>query len=311
MSRVRRAARGGVALGALVISFAIVACAPTVSGAVAPAAAQKQVPIYPDVAVTENVAYGPETTQLLDVCQPADAEFSSLNNGPRRAILSVHAGSWREGDKAGPHWRSACEWLASEGFVAFSVNYRLAPLAPFPAGIADVRTVVEWLRQPAQVTAYDFDPALIGAFGGSAGGNLVALLGAEGTGPLDVGTRVAAVVELSGPIDLTADDLLLGEYTAEFQRHQLEYLGCEDYASCTTARSASPVYAVDPSDPPFFIGHSTDEFTPIGQADALVSALETAGVDSTFVEVTGKLHSLALLDDAMRAQVVKFLRESL
>ena len=287
MSLPRRAARGGVALGALVILLAIVACAPTTSGAVAPAAAQKQVPIYPDVAVTENVAYGPETTQLLDVCQPADAEVSSLNNGPRRAILSVHAGSWREGDKACPHWRSACEWLASEGFVAFSVNYRLAPLAPFPAGIADVRTVVEWLRQPAQVAAYDFDPTLIGAFGDS------------------------AVVELSGPIDLTADDLLLGEYTAEFQRHQLEYLGCDDYASCTTARNASPVYAVDPSDPPFFIGHSTDEFTPIGQADALVSALETAGVDSTFVEVTGKLHSLALLDDAMRAQVVKFLRENL
>ena len=60
---------------------------------------------------------------------------------------------------------------------------------------------------------------------------------------------MAAVVELSGPIDLTAGGLLLGEYTAEFQWHQLEYLGCDDYASCTTARNASPVYAVYAVDP--------------------------------------------------------------
>src|SRR5690606_37473796 len=240
---------------------------------------------------------------------PADAETSSVNNGPRRAIISVHGGSWREGDKASVHWRSVCEWLASEGFVAFSLNYRQAPQHPFPAAITDVRAAVEWLRQPAQVQAYNYDPALIGAFGGSAGGNLVALLGTEGTGPLNTGTRVAAVVELSVPIDLTAE--LAGGYDSEFQQVQLEYLGCDSYEQCNRAEAASPAHSVDPSDPPFFVGHSREEFIPIEQAEVLVDALEQAGVAHEYVDGPDKLHSIALLSDELRVQIVEFLRAHL
>jgi acetyl esterase/lipase len=241
------------------------------------------------------------------VCQPADAETSSLNNGPRRAIISVHGGSWREGDKANLHWRSACEWLASEGFVAFSLNYRLAPAAPFPAAIDDVRAAVEWLRQPDQVAAYNYDPTLIGAFGGSAGGNLVTLLGTSGTGPWDAGTRVAAVVDLSGPMDLTS----AGEYPAEFAQYQLDYLGCDDYDTCASARLASPQFSVDPTDPPMFVAHATDEFIPPAQGEALVEALKANDVEHEHVEVPGDAHSIGMLDDALRAQIVSFLRAHL
>src|SRR5690554_1595845 len=309
MNYLRRAVRGGIALGALATAAALVAtlaaCAPD-TNRVQPASVEQQIPIYPDVSVAENIAYGTGARQQLDVCQPADAETSSVNNGPRRAVLSVHGGSWREGDKASSYWRSACEWLASEGFVTFSLNYRLAPEHPFPSAIADVRAVVDWLRNPEQVETYNYDPALIGAFGGSAGGNLVALLGTEGSGPLDVGTRVAAVVELSAPIDLTTE--FADTYGEKFRQVQLDYLGCSDYESCDAAETASPVYSVDPSDPPFFVGHSRDEFVPIAQAETLVETLASSGVETTYVEVPGDLHSIALLDDEMRAQIVEFLR---
>lgn len=306
----RRAARGGMALGALAIAAALVAtlagCSPD-TDRVTPASVEEQVPIYPDVSVVENVAYGPDLLQRVDVCQPADAESSSLNSGPRRAVLSVHGGSWREGDKSSLHWRSACEWLASEGFVAFSLNYRLAPAAPFPAAIEDVRAAVEWLRQPVQVDAYGYDPSLLGAFGGSAGGNLVALLGASGTGPWDVGTRVAAVVDLSGPIDLTT----AGNYPAEFAQYQLDYLGCDDYDGCAVAREASPQFSVDPTDPPVFVAHASDEFIPPAQGEALVQTLKANGVEHAYVEVPGNAHSIGMLDDGLRTQIVEFLRAHL
>lgn len=311
MIHFRRAARGGIALGALVIAAAITAalagCAPSDGDLTQPASVEQQVLIFPDVSVTENIAYGPSSARLLDVCQPADAATSSLNNGPRRAILSVHGGSWREGDKASLHWRSACEWLASEGFVAFSLNYSLAPASPFPAAIDDVRAAVEWLRQPEQVAAYNFDPGLIGVFGGSAGGNLAALLGASGTGPWDAGTRVAAVVDLSGPIDLT----IAGDYPLPFPQYQLEYLGCADYEGCASARDASPQFWVDPTDPPTFVAHSTDEFIPPAQGDVLVAALKANGVEHEQVEVAGDAHSVGMLDDELRAQIVAFLRAHL
>ncbi|MEX1079914.1 MAG: alpha/beta hydrolase [Homoserinimonas sp.] len=312
MIHLRRAVRGGIALGALVTAGALIttlaACSPD-TDRVQPASAEEQVLIFSDVIVTENIAYGAEPSQQLDACQPADAEVSSVNNGPRRAVISVHGGSWREGDKATAHWRSVCEWLASEGFIAFSLNYRLAPQAPFPAAIEDVRAAVDWLRQPSQADAYGYDPALIGAFGGSAGGNLVALLGTEGSGSWDVGTRVAAVVELSAPIALTAE--LADGYSEKFRQVQLDYLGCPAYDRCAAARSASPVYSVDPSDPPFFIGHSRDEFIPVAQAELLVDALTASQVDTVYVEVPGELHSIALLDDELRAQIVEFLRAKL
>lgn len=312
MNHLRRAARGGIALGALVTAAALMAaltgCSPD-TNRVQPASAEEQVLIFPDVAVTEHIAYGDGPSQQLDVCQPADAETSTVSKGPRRAVISVHGGSWREGDKATTHWRSVCEWLASEGFVAFSLNYRLAPQSPFPAAIEDVRTAVRWLRQPAQVETYGYDPALIGAFGGSAGGNLVTLLGMEGAGALDVGTRVAAVVELSGPIDLTGG--YADSYDDDFRQVQLDYLGCTAYEACAAAVVASPVYAIDPSDPPVFVGHSRAEFIPLEQAEALVDSLAASQVEAVYVDVPGDLHSIALLDESMRAQIVEFLRTHL
>ena len=313
MVHLRRAARGGIALGALATAAALVAtlaaCSPADTSRLEPASAEQQVLIFPDVTVVEDIAYGPHALQRLDVCQPADAATSALNNGPRRAVLSVHGGSWREGDKASLPWRSACEWLASEGFVAFSLNYSLAPMNPYPAAITDLQTAVDWLRQPAQVAAYGYDPALIGAFGGSAGGNLVSLLGASGTGPWDTGTRVAAVVELSGPVDLTSDGAV--DYPEELARHQLEYLGCATYANCAAAMAASVQPMLDASDPPYFIAHSTSELVPVAHAELLVDALVVNQIPHRYVERPGSAHSLALLDDALRAQIIEFLRDHL
>jgi acetyl esterase len=103
----------------------------------------------------------------------------------------------------------------------------------------------------------------------------------------------------------------IGGYPPDFVRHQLEYLGCEDYAWCAAARAASPHFAIDSSDPPTFVGHSSAEFVPVGQARSLIAALEAHGVAHQYVEVPGDAHSLALLDDAMRSQIIEFLRAHL
>jgi acetyl esterase len=155
------------------------------------------------VLVDADLEYGTRedgTLLTLDVCRPANAAFG----GSFPTVVSVHGGSWARGDKANADWRNVCLWLASEGFVAASVNYRLVPNATFPAQFDDVSLAVEWLREPDQIDRFAIDPARIGVFGGSAGGNLAALVGAVGDGATDVGARVAAVAELSGPVALHA-----------------------------------------------------------------------------------------------------------
>lgn len=275
----------------------------------------------PDIPVVADIAYGDDPLQQLDACLPPRDEDSpgGVQNaggaeedppGPelqepdepdRAAILVVHGGSWARGDKADIAWRAVCQWLASAGYVTFSVNYRLVPAHTYPAAIDDVTAAVEWLRMPEQLTRFRIDPARIGAFGGSAGGNLVSLLGTRGSGDTGSGSRVAAVADLSGPIDLTGLAA-----TDDFVPVQLAYLGCATEADCPAAIEASPFYAIDGSDPPFFIAHSTREMIPLAQSEIFVAGLRAAGVSVDFVTVEGTLHSIAMLDADLKQRIVDF-----
>jgi acetyl esterase/lipase len=263
---------------------------------------------YPDIPVIEDIPYASQDgePQFLDACFPADAALDDPNSIPRPAIVSVHGGSWTRGDKANINWRSVCQWFASEGFVAVSVNYRLAPVHTFPAQLRDVQAAVEWLRDPAQTERYNIDPDRIGAFGGSAGGHLVSLLGTSGAGGWTAGSRVAAVAQLSGPVDLRTGIQTTGGVDPNFPEVQLAFLGCATFADCPEAELASPGLEADPTDPPFFVAHSIDEFIPLSQSEDFVTTLRSVGVDTTFVTVDGSLHSIGMLDDDMKTLIIEF-----
>ena len=132
---------------------------------------------------------------------------------PRPAIVVIHGGGWIEGDKSSFASREHgvpgnIVDFAALGFVAVTINYRLAGEAPFPAALDDCKCAVRWLR--AHAKDYHLDPEHIGAFGNSAGGHLALLLGMagkdarlEGDGTYqDQSSLVQAVVSDSGPIDL-------------------------------------------------------------------------------------------------------------
>lgn len=302
-----RAALGAVLLGALVL----VGCAPTgdeassqVEGVVV--SSNPNLATDPDVPTTVDIPYTTIDGQplLLDACMPPD--FDPLTDPARAAVIVVHGGSWARGSKNDIAWRAVCQWLGRGGYPTFGIDYRLAPANPYPAAIDDVASAVEWLREPAQVRRFGIDPDRIGALGGSAGANLVSLLGTRGTGPTDEGSRVASVVELSGPIDLTGVAA-----TDDFVPVQLAYLGCATETDCPAALAASPSTWVDDTDPPFFVAHSTDEMIPLQQARILVRALRASDVDTTFVTVEGRLHSIAMIDDGLKQRILDFLARTL
>ena len=57
-----------------------------------------------------------------------------------------------------------------------SVDYRLAPEHPYPAGPIDCETVLKWALSGEGKDAYGIDPAALSIGGGSAGGNMSAYL---------------------------------------------------------------------------------------------------------------------------------------
>jgi dipeptidyl aminopeptidase/acylaminoacyl peptidase len=147
------------------------------------------------------------------------------------------------------------------------------------------------------------DPRRVGALGGSAGGNLVALVGTGSTGSLRSGVRLGAAVTWSGQLDL---EHLRGENAANVKT----YLGC-DLATCPdTWALASPIDHVNRGDTPTLLFGSRGDSTPPSQSTRMARALRAAGVDGRAVVLPGSRHGQQYADAAM-ARTIAFLRRHL
>lgn len=271
------------------------------AGTPSPSASPEEVSVQRDL-VYETVA---GESLALDAYLPAHPLAT-----PTPAIVVVHGGSFTSGDKSGLDAAPLAAVLAQAGYAAFSIDYRLLPEHPFPAALEDLQAAVTWLRQPAQVARFSIDPARIGAFGGSAGAILVAEAGTAGEGPLDEGSRLKAVVELSGILDLTPTGLP-PDLAAADRRLGLAYLDCTDPDDCPAATAASPLANVDPTDPPFYLGHSVDEELPEQSAIAFADALTAAGIPNQLDLRPGSAHSVLMLDSAMSERILAFFAQHL
>lgn len=246
-------------------------------------------------------------TLLLDACLPAD------DSGDRAAVVLVHGGGFVAGDRRSSGMRALCTLVASQGAAAFSVDYRLAPEHVFPSQVEDVQAAVAWLREPEQVDRFGIDPARIGVLGSSAGAVLAQSVGTAGEGPLDAGSRVAAVVSLSGVSLMTEEGLTLGTPSPEAAEMILTYLGCDtpSLAACPQAEPASALLDVDPTDPPMLLVNGSDELVPAEQAQAMADALTAAGVSNELLVEDGSAHGVELLTGQTRAAVLDFLTTEL
>ncbi|MFC4243724.1 alpha/beta hydrolase [Gryllotalpicola reticulitermitis] len=284
-------------LGSAVLTACAATSRPSAAGAQdAPAAAANATPPV-GVVVTDDVPYAATASprQTLDVCAP------NPNGTVHPAVVLVHGGGWMKGDKSTV--ASECEWLAQAGFVTFNVDYRLAPAARFPTQPDDVAAAVRFIREPATVARYEIDPSRVGIFGGSAGANLATLVA------LDHDNHLDALVELSGPMDLTGR--VSPRQNPALTVDETSYLGCRTLARCPQARSASPLSHVTAAAPPTFIGQAAVDFVPRQQGDALAAALKRVGVPVTVEQNPGAHHSFAVMTPTMKTDIIAFLHAHL
>ena len=138
------------------------------------------------------------------------------------------------------------------------------------------------------------------AWGGSAGGHLVALLGISGgvtelegnDNDLKESSRVQAVVDWFGPTDF----LHIGDAESDLQHNapdspESKLIGGALLENKDAAAKASPITYVSKDAPPFLIMHGDrDRTVPFNQSELLYAALKKAGVDATFVPMKGAGH---------------------
>lgn len=224
----------------------------------------------------------------------------------RPVIVWIHGGAWVIGRKEDT---VPLEWLG-QGYAIASINYRLSGDAIFPAQLHDVKAAIRWLR--ANADRYGLDPSRIIAWGESAGGHLAALLGTTGdVDSLDVGehldqsSRVSAVIDFYGNVDLVAD-ATANPAIADRSPHAM-LLGGPVLERRDLARQANPVTYVSRDDPPFLVVHGDrDRDVPHAQSVLLVDALRAAGVRATFYTVKGGGHG-DFVDPQVRRVVNDFL----
>jgi acetyl esterase/lipase len=228
-------------------------------------------------AVDTNVTFGPGLA--LDVYRPSEPATQT-----RPAVVLIHGGSWMSLDKSTV--KGMASFLARQGFVAFSIDYRLFDgndKNRWPAQLDDAQRAVRWIR--ANAGRYGVNPDRIGTFGHSAGAQIAALLGMEetrdnsDTALARYSSRVQAVVDVSGPSD----------FTARWYRNNVDwftaFLGA-DSSKHAVWQGASPALSAAKGDAPFLVVHGTrDETVEIAQAQELVDTLQSKGVPVSFVKV--------------------------
>ena len=94
---------------------------------------------------------------LLDLYLPNGVDQAPL-------LVYVHGGAWRNGSKDS----MPLTGLVDQGFAVASVDYRLSPIARFPAQIHDIKAAIRFLR--AKQGEYGYDSSAITITGSSAGG---------------------------------------------------------------------------------------------------------------------------------------------
>jgi acetyl esterase/lipase len=245
----------------------------------------------------EYVSGGRSRHQVLDV-------FYAHRNAARRrpAIVFVHSGGWWGGDKTNmaASGLNAPLLAAGQGWVAFNIDYRLAPdpsagLAgdtrrPYADQLADVTAAVLWVK--AHAARYSIDPGRIALVGASAGGQLALLAGLTHAGRTDA-ARVHALVSWAGPTDLltlasehacglvvgkgcgTAESTPVGEMVQSYEGN------CTPVDCPNRYQSTSPVDHASGAAPPVLqIQGVADNTVPVEQANELDGALRANGATS-------------------------------
>ena len=292
---------------ALLLAVVLGACGAGAPSASAPAATEPVTPSARPGIQTVTYCTNGGTPLAMDISLPVPHAALAP------AVLYVHGGGWEHGNRLGGGFLEQLRpALLQQGFVVASIDYRLAPKDRWPAQIVDTKCAVRYLR--AYAGAYGIDARRIGAWGGSAGGHLVSMLGtADESAGFDLGewsdqsSRVQAVVDLFGPADLTA-----GGWESDPSGTVREVFGATPGTGNEILAKASPVTYVSKDDPPFLIIQGdADHTVPASQSQTFAAKLQAAGAPATLLMVKGGPHGLGDPreqpgPDAIVARIVAF-----
>jgi len=212
--------------------------------------------------VENDIAYGAEPRQRLDVYQPLPQTAPSA--GARPLIVFFYGGTWSTGERAS--YKFVGEALAARGAVVVVPDYRLSPQATYPVFVRDSAQAMKWgLDNAARLGA---DPRRVYVMGHSSGAYNAAMLALDARWLDDVGAspkQLAGWIGLAGPYDF----LPIGNPEAQVA-----------FNWPRTPRDSQPIeHATVGSPPALLMAASKDNLVdPVRNTQQMARLLRAAGV---------------------------------
>jgi acetyl esterase len=214
------------------------------------------------------------------------------------ALVYFHGGGWTIGD-LDTH-DVVCRQLAlGANCAVLSVDYRLAPEAPFPAAVEDCIAATSYVFENS--SSLKIDSARIAVGGDSAGGNLAAVVALNAR---DAGGPPIAFQLLVYPA--TDQRCIHSSHEKNGQGHLLTSDAITFFRACYLPDSkdwidwrASPLLAASHAGlPPAYL--ITAGYDPlIDEGRAYAQCLEKSGVPVTYQEYPGMVHGFLLFGGAL------------
>jgi acetyl esterase/lipase len=233
----------------------------------------------------------------LDLYEPRSA-------GPYPVVVVIHGGGWTAGDR-----REAMplnRYLAARGYAVAAIDYRLAPAAPYPAALDDVRAAVAYLA--AHAAEHALDRSRVVLLGRSAGGHLALLTGYTSDAGTLGGARIVGIVAYDAPTDLEAlahvprDGVVL-----DLRQLTRDFVGADVDAEPEWFAGASPSTFADTPVPPTLLIHGArDEIVPVAQGRSLTARLRAADNTVAYLEIPWSAHGFDAAFHGLGSQLVLY-----
>lgn len=233
-----------------------------------------------------DVPYGTESKQqCFDLFLPEEGD------GPFPLFVHIHGGGFAFGDKRDDHMDAYLLGI-KRGYAVASIEYRLSGEAKFPAAPLDCREAIRYIKTHAE--EFCVDPNRIAVLGGSAGGNLAAMVGMNvpnGAFPGEEGKTfsceptVQVCIDQFGPVRFEAmRDQAIANGVSEVHPHtammpESKYLGVDiGEAPAGLLKASYPGSYASEAMAPILVQHGTaDHLVPWAQSEEFVKDLCARG----------------------------------
>lgn len=226
-------------------------------------------PVPQNISIDQDVEYA----NINGLSLKADVYYPKERSIKYPGIAMVHGGGWISGSKENEKFM-AME-LASKGYVVIAIGYRLADIAPYPAGVEDIESGIEWLKRKHR--KYGLNKKKMAVLGESAGAQIATLVGVRS------GTQIRAIVNVDGIVSFIHPE-------AEESTYAAYWLGGDRTVNLKNWTKASPLEYVDKKTAPtLFINSSQPRFH--AGRDDMMNKLKSFNTYTEVHEIKGTPHS--------------------